>query len=111
MQQASEGPDESKGEPGAHLGGLTRASELMVFHGMVVYLSPICFSWGVPHLIEILAPQKDPLCTPTHENIKKKRKKIDPHLSILNSRASYFEVIRGQHANIEAGFSGSMRRR
>jgi hypothetical protein len=29
-QQASEGPDESEGEPGAHLGGLTRASELMV---------------------------------------------------------------------------------
>jgi hypothetical protein len=29
-QQASEGPDESEGEPGANLGGLTRASELMV---------------------------------------------------------------------------------
>ena len=29
-QQASEGPDESEGEPGAHLGDLTRASELMV---------------------------------------------------------------------------------
>ena len=46
MQQASEGPDESKGEPGAHLGGLTRASELMVFHGMVVYLPEMLFLPG-----------------------------------------------------------------
>ena len=29
-QQASEEPEESKGEPCAHLGGLTKASELMV---------------------------------------------------------------------------------
>jgi hypothetical protein len=29
-QQASEGPDGSEGEPGAHLGGLTKAPELMV---------------------------------------------------------------------------------
>ena len=80
----------------------------MVTVKLFVYLFPRCFSWGAPHLIEILAPQKDPLCTPTHENIKKKREKNDPRLSILNSRASYFEVIRGQLGHIEAGLTGSM---
>jgi hypothetical protein len=66
---------------------------------------------GVPHLIEILAPQKDPLCTPTQENTKKNPNKNDPHLSILNSCASYFEVIRGQLGCIEAGLSESMCRK
>jgi hypothetical protein len=102
--QASEGPEKNEREPCAHLGGLTRASELRVF----VFLFLRWFAWGVPHLIEIPVPQKDPLCTPTHENAKKKQKKNDPRLSILNSRGSYFEVIRGQLGHIEAGSSESM---
>jgi hypothetical protein len=55
-----------------------------------------------------MAPQKDPLCTPTHENTKKNPKEGDPNLSILYSRASYFEVIRGQLGYFEAGLSESM---
>jgi hypothetical protein len=74
-QQASEESEESEGEPCAHLGGLTRASELMITLIVAVYLFPRCFAWGVPHLIEILAPQKDPLCTPAHENTHKQKKK------------------------------------
>ena len=108
-QQASEEPEESKGEPCAHLGGLTKAStkasELMVY--VSTFFSRY-FAWGVPHLIEILAPQKVPLCTPTHENKTKNQKKINRRKPYLNSRASHFEVIRGQIGHIEAGSLESM---
>ena len=63
---------------------------------------------GVYHLIEILAPQKVPLCAPTHENQKKKQKKNNRRKPYLNSRASHFEVIRGQIGHIEAGSLESM---
>ena len=90
--------------PRIWVGGLTKASELMA----VVYLFSRYFAWGVPHLIEILAPQKVPLCTPTHENKKKYQKKINRRKPYLNSRASHFEVIRGQIGHIEAGSLESM---